>query len=162
MNMTSERLHFRPMTHDDIPLLLEIFSDPIAMQFYPNTKSAKETAAWVNWNAILYPNLGLHLLFKKETKEFIGQCGLVPQEVASQPELEIGYLLVRKHWGYGYATEAALFWRYYAQEILNQKRLISLIDPNNLPSQAVARRIGMHYEKTVSWHQKEHEVYAFP
>ena len=53
-----------------------------------------------------------------------------------QPEL--GWTLHPEHRGRGYATEAARAVRdWYAAA-----RLVSLIPPDNLPSQAVARRLG--------------------
>jgi RimJ/RimL family protein N-acetyltransferase len=47
------------------------------------------------------------------------------------------------HWGHGYATEAAIACREFAFREKLAPRLISLIHPENVRSQAVARRNGM-------------------
>ena len=62
-------------------------------------------------------------------------------------EHEIAYLLGSEWWGSGYATEAAAAIRDHARSQLGFDRLISLIDPENLASKAVALRIGMHHER---------------
>jgi [ribosomal protein S5]-alanine N-acetyltransferase len=56
---------------------------------------------------------------------------------------EIGYLIHRPYWRRGYATEAALGVRAHAFGPLGYPRVISLIRPENTPSQGVARKLGM-------------------
>ena len=79
----------------------------------------------------------------KESGEPIGQCGLTMQPSKDTEVLEIGYLFNRKFWHQGYATEAAAACKQYAFEVLNAKEVCSIICDMNLPSQNVARRIGM-------------------
>ncbi|TWJ98372.1 GNAT family N-acetyltransferase [Bacillus licheniformis] len=43
MIMKTDRLILRKMRRDDAENLLEIFSDPIAMEYYPSTKNEKQT-----------------------------------------------------------------------------------------------------------------------
>ena len=45
---------------------------------------------------------------EKATGRFLGQCGIIPQELEGMRQMEIAYLLARREWGHGYATEAAL------------------------------------------------------
>jgi RimJ/RimL family protein N-acetyltransferase len=58
------------------------------------------------------------------------------------PGLEIGWTLDKPHWGHGYATEAAAAAMRYAFLTQPVDRLISNIDPDNVASQSVARRLG--------------------
>jgi RimJ/RimL family protein N-acetyltransferase len=50
---------------------------------------------------------GLVALLRRDASEFVGQCGLLRQEVAGRPGLEVGYHLLPAARGRGYATEAA-------------------------------------------------------
>ena len=72
---------------------------------------------------------------------------ILVQDVEGAREHEIAYLLGSEWWGKGYATEAAAAIRDHARSQLGFDRLISLIDPENTASQAVALRIGMHHER---------------
>jgi RimJ/RimL family protein N-acetyltransferase len=58
-------------------------------------------------------------------------------------EIEIAWSLRREFWGKGIATEGAEAAVATALEHLSPARLISLIDPDNLRSVAVAKRLGM-------------------
>jgi RimJ/RimL family protein N-acetyltransferase len=58
----------------------------------------------------------------------------------AQPEL--GWALIRAHWGHGYATEAAAAIRSWACERRAIDRLVSLISPDNIRSERVAERLG--------------------
>jgi RimJ/RimL family protein N-acetyltransferase len=43
----TERMVLRQMEMDDVDDLMGIFSDPVAMRYYPNTKSCQEAEEWV-------------------------------------------------------------------------------------------------------------------
>ena len=61
---------------------------------------------------------------------------------AMWPGPELGYTLGKPFWGQGYATEAARAARYWAFSERDFPELISLIDPLNTASIAVATRCG--------------------
>lgn len=160
--LSTERLNVRKMNKNDKQNLLEIFSDPIAMKYYPSTKDEQETEKWINWTISNYSNFGsgLWIVEEKETGEFLGQCGIVLQKVDGIVEMEIGYLFARRAWGNGYATEAALACKKYGFEELGLTRMISLIDAGNAPSIRVAERIGMNWEKRINKWGKDLDVYS--
>jgi RimJ/RimL family protein N-acetyltransferase len=82
-------------------------------------------------------------------------------DVAGRQEVEIGYRLARSAWRQGYATEAARAVRDYAFFTLGIRRLIALIDPENLASVRVAEKIGMRYEKEVMLEGYEHPDHVY-
>lgn len=158
----TERLILRKMIQDDAGHLLEIFSDPEAMRYYPSTKNDNETREWINWTLNNYAKygVGLWIVEDKATGDFLGQCGIVPQEVDGETKMEIGYLFVRRAWGKGYATEAAMACKKYGFDHLNQSEMISLVDVHNIPSSKVAERIGMSVKKQINKWEKEILVYS--
>ncbi|MFD2043209.1 GNAT family N-acetyltransferase [Ornithinibacillus salinisoli] len=160
--LTTERLILREMTTDDVDKLMEIFSDPEAMKYYPSTKNKEQTIDWINWTLNNYAKygVGLWIVEDRETGDFLGQCGIVPQEVDGVTEMEIGYLFAKRVWGNGYATEAASACKNYGFEKLKLKKIISLPDVNNIPSTRVAERIGMEVEKKIVKWGKEVSVYS--
>ncbi len=50
--------------------------------------------------------------------------------------------------------------RDHAQSQLGFERLISLIAPDNVASQAVARRIGMHHERDLTFEGRPTSLFA--
>ena len=104
--------------------------------------------------------LGLQALLDKETGAFIGQCGLLKQEVNGKPEIEVGYHLIGRYWGMGYATEAAQMFRDYGFENSATESLVSIIHPLNEQSKKVAMRNGMKLVDTRTiFREQEYHLY---
>lgn len=161
--LETERLRLRPLKLTDVQNLMKIFSDPIAMEHYPGTKSEQEAKEWIEWNHSNYHsfNVGLWAVELRSTGEFIGQCGIVPQKIEGEMLMEIGYLFIRDHWSNGYATEAAKACLNYGISKCKFPKVISLIDPANQPSVAVATRIGMQKENRIHKWNRAIDVYSF-
>jgi [ribosomal protein S5]-alanine N-acetyltransferase len=160
--LETKRLVLRRMEMADVDDLMGIFSDPVAMRYYPGTKSREEAEEWVCWTLGSYRDhgFGQWVATLKGSGEFAGQCGLTVQEVEGKDEVEIGYLFLRRFWGRALATEAARAARDHGFHTLGYRRLVSLIDPGNLASRRVAEKVGMALEKTVWKWNKEVCVYS--
>ena len=63
-------------------------------------------------------------------------------KAGSHAQPELGWALIRAHWGHGYATEAAAAIRDWAHEFRSIEELVSLISSDNVRSQRVAERLG--------------------
>jgi RimJ/RimL family protein N-acetyltransferase len=139
------RLRLRPIELGDLDDLHEIFGDPIAMEFFPNTRSREETVPLVERSVAAHAKdgAGFFAMCSRGSGEVLGQCGLLWQEVDGEQELEIGYHCKRRHWRQGYTGEAALCLRDVAFDRHGRARVISLIRPGNEGSFGVARRLGM-------------------
>jgi RimJ/RimL family protein N-acetyltransferase len=161
--LETDRLFLRAFTPDDVDDLLGIFSDSEAMRYYPATKGREETIGWIDWNLRSYNEhgFGLWAAIRKDTAEFIGQCGLILQRnVDGHDELEIGYSFLRKQWNLGFATEAAIACRDFGFTTLDRAHLVSLIDPENEASKRVAQKVGMSREKEIARWGRRIQVYG--
>jgi len=151
--LETERLLIRRLIPDDLNDLFALYSDPEIRRYFPegvlNLEETKEELEWHMNGHPEHPELGLWATVHKETGKFIGRCGLLPWEIDGRLEVEIAYLLDKTFWGQGLATEAAKGILDYGFEKLNLTRLICLIDPENVASQHVAKRIGMTLERRV-------------
>jgi RimJ/RimL family protein N-acetyltransferase len=145
----TRRLAFRQMTADDLDDMAALLGDPEVMRYYPRPKDRDEALAWIDWNQRLYRQVGfgLWLITLRATGEFVGDCGLTPQEIEGTTDIEVGYHVRADLQGHGYATEAAAACRDYARDVLGVKRLIAIIVPDNIPSQRVAQKIGLSRER---------------
>ncbi|MCF6136347.1 GNAT family N-acetyltransferase [Pseudalkalibacillus berkeleyi] len=158
----TDRLRLRPLRESDRDHLMEIFSDPIAMKYYERTKSIQEAQDWIAWNHRNYHvyKVGLWAVVSAEDGHFLGQCGIVPQKVNDEILMEIGYSFIRDHWGKGFATEAARACLQHGFHTCEFPKMISLIDPNNKPSIAVAKRIGMERETQIMKWNRRIDIYS--
>ena len=159
--LETQRMVLREMEMADVAYLMRIFSDPVAMRYYPKTKSHEQAEEWVRWTLESYRDhgFGQWVAILKSSGEFAGQCGLTVQEVEGREEVEIGYLILRKFWGRGLATEVAIDARDHGFA-LGYRRLVSLVDTRNLASRRVAEKTGLTLEKEVWKWDKEVCVYA--
>lgn len=155
----STRLHFRRLCDDDLDALAEMFADPEVMRFSLNgTLDRTGTEEWLagHWERFDPEGpWGFRAVIEKETGEYAGHAGLLNQTVEGVEYPEVGYWLHRDHWGKGYATEAARAFRDHAFEVRGFDHVVSLILPDNLASQAVARRNGMVEEARQQWRDLE-------
>jgi ribosomal-protein-alanine N-acetyltransferase len=160
--LETERLYLRQYRKEDIHSLHSIFSDTETMEYYPTPFSLERTQNWVKKNQERYEEDGYGLwgVCLKETHELIGDCGLVKQKVDGSTEVEIGYHINKKYWSKGFATEAANGCKKYGFYQLGLNRLISIIDPRNVPSMRVAKKIGLIKEKESFIFNKKHYIYA--
>jgi ribosomal-protein-alanine N-acetyltransferase len=145
--METERLRLRPFAADlsDLDALYAIQSDPHHMRFYPHPFSREESRAWIERSLERQARLGSSLwaIDDKETGEFLGNCGTIPQVVDGVDEVEIGWSVTPRRARQGIATEAATAWRDRCFEVLGLDHVISLIRPENAASRGVAENIGM-------------------
>lgn len=62
------------------------------------------------------------------------------------PAVEIGWRLARRHWGLGFASEAAWTCLRCAFAQLRLEQVVSFTTESNLPSQKVMQAIGMQQD----------------
>jgi ribosomal-protein-alanine N-acetyltransferase len=162
--LETERLQLRPYTRGDLDDLASIVGDSVTMRYYPRPFSREDASNWIERNLRRYTEdgHGLWAMISKESNELVGNCGLVKQRVDEREEIEVGWLVARRHWNQGFATEAATACRDYGFGVLGLNRLISMIRPENEPSRRVAEKIGMLVEKELVWGNGDflHLVYA--
>ena len=143
----TERLLIRPLLKSDYQVWQEFIMDEVATRFFPDGWKLKpeKSEEWINLQLKRYEEnrYGLQALIEKQSGKFIGQCGLLTQSIDDQSELEIGYHLIRRFWGNGFATEAATVFKEIAFDNHLSESIISIIDLENSSSQKVAHRNGM-------------------
>lgn len=145
-DILTPRLRLRRLSAADWKDLATMLQDADVMYAYEHAFSDDEVSAWLDRQLVRYEKddgLGLLAVTRLEDGAFIGQCGLTYQNVNGRAVPEIGYLLKKKYWHQGYATEAASEVRDYAFTCLGFTEVWSIIRDTNLSSQAVAIRLGM-------------------
>lgn len=157
MKIETKRLILRELTMDDLEALALLSADPEVMFFSisgPTTdkEKVKEYLQKRIIDHYVQYGYGLYAIVHKERNCFIGYMGIVHQNIEGEDKIELGYRLFPNYWGQGLATEAALGVKQYAFNALGINELISIIDPRNVRSLAVARKVGMRYLKESIFH----------
>lgn len=128
--------------------LVEMGRDPEVMRFLGGTQSRAVSAEVSRRIADHWRTFGFGLWACLDPEDgrcfgFSGACRPGPQwDPPFGGEVEVGWRLGREGWGRGLATEGARL----ATEALSagdRRRVIAFVDPANLRSQSVARRLGM-------------------
>jgi ribosomal-protein-alanine N-acetyltransferase len=151
--LETRRLILRRLGEDDVEPLAAIHADPDVMRFIGGVRTRAQTQARLcdlieNQRRLGFSKWAVVL---RSTGELIGRCGPIVERIDGVSEVEVGYDIARSHWGRGLATEAARAAVEHCLSSLGLARVIALIHPQNVASQAVARRIGMTYERDVEW-----------
>ena len=151
--LQTPRLLLREFIPEDADALAQVLSDPETMRYYPAPYDRAGVEQWIARNRQRYveDGVGLWALELKSITEFIGDCGIIRQQVDGEHLYEIGYHLRR---------EAAIACREWALAHLKAERLISLIRPENMPSRRVAERNGMTIWKEIVWRGLPTLVYS--
>ncbi|MEM9647042.1 MAG: GNAT family N-acetyltransferase [Bacteroidota bacterium] len=159
----TERLRFRKLQKSDFDSWLPFYHDPKSTQFWDGLPRDPIQACQQQFDRIFEryeQDLGgMNALVLKSTNELVGICGLLVQQVDGINELEIGYSVLPKFWLNGFAFEAAHKCKIEAFDNNWSSSLISIIHVDNIPSQRVAEKNGMHLDKTTSY--KDNPVHIF-
>lgn len=145
--LQTPRLILRQFTEADAALILELNSDPEIVKYVhePTLKTIEHAQEILN-NIILpqyQNNLGRWAIHTKHNMDFIGWCGL--KHLPEPDEIDLGYRLMQKAWGHGYATEAAQASLEHGFNELNLKLITGRAHIENLASIKVLEKIGMDF-----------------
>ena len=160
--LETSRLGLRELVPEDLDFVAEMLGDPQVMRYYPKTYDRIEAQGCMGHQIEKYRRDG-HGLWRVSLRESdlpVGLVGLVHQEVDGQSFDEIGYLIHHPYQRRGYATEAALGVRRFAFEVRRLPHVVSLVRPENVPSVAVAQKLGMTPEREIRFGGFRHLVYG--
>ncbi len=148
--LETDRLILRTFKEADLDGMLEINQDPQVMKHFPNLVDKAGTKTLIDKINQHYLDYGytLYAVELKSTRAFIGFVGLLKPsfEAHFTPNTEIGWRLSSKHWGKGYAPEAAKAVLKYAFKVLDLPEVVSFTSATNTNSVRVMEKIGLKHD----------------
>lgn len=166
--LETERLQIRAWTPNDAPQAFEMYGDPEVARYLSGTPESsvesqrelleKLVAAY----AELDRGFGSFPLIEKSTGDLVGAILLKPlprnedleawrafrdDPTAIPPihEIEIGWHLARRHWGKGFAIEAAREAMAYGFDTLKLPEIDAVLYKENVRSRLITEKLGMDY-----------------
>ena len=141
--ITTKRLNLLPVTDDYAEDMFREFTPGITRYMIPSSpKDISETKAFIaETTKLRSQNTDLVLvILDKDTREFLGVCGLHPRQNPRQPEFGI-WLKASAH-GHGYGREAITGLYEWALQTIEADFFIYPVDKANIPSKKIPESLG--------------------
>lgn len=146
----TERFILREILPRDLNGMYELDSEPEVHKYLGNnpvkSKEESETIIQMVRQQYIDNGIGRWAIEDKETKEFVGWVGLklLKYEVNKLTNIhDIGYRLIKKHWGKGIASETAIVALKYAFETLQLEEIYASAHIENQASNKILQKLGL-------------------
>jgi RimJ/RimL family protein N-acetyltransferase len=147
--LETARLHLRPHRIHDFPACAAMWADAGVTRFIGGRPFSEEET-WArflryagHWSYLGY---GYWAIEERESGEFIGEIGFADFKREIEPSIkgtpELGWALLPRVHGRGFATEAVQAALQWGQDFLASPRVVCLIHPHNAQSIRVATKCG--------------------
>jgi RimJ/RimL family protein N-acetyltransferase len=156
--LSTERLQLRAFVEGDWQAMHAMLSDPEVIRYIPaGSASEEETREHVQALIVGHkdhpPRYNFAVVLRSEDA-FIGMCFLSIGSRAGEPrQADLGYLLDRRYWGQGYATEATRAVLDFGFRKLDLHRVYATCRPANVASSRVLEKLGMRREAHFRQHR---------
>jgi len=145
-SIQTPRLNLRPFTMEDVDPFYRVLTEPDILRYFPNS----DTPSYTRVENIIKAQLkhyeehhfGWWAVEEIDVGELIGWNGL--QYLPETNEVEVAYLLSRRKWGQGLASEGAQSSLQFGFKVLKLETIIGITHLENIASQKVLEKIGMH------------------
>ncbi len=161
--LETDRLRLRPFRRDDLDPYAELYADREVLQHIGGGPEPWDRGR--SWRHLAFimghwqlGGYGEWAIEHRASREFLGVVGFAAPE--GWPGFELAWILARRHWGNGYATEGALAALSCGFLAWRKEKVISLIHPENRASIRVAERIGEICEGSIQHFGREMLCYG--
>jgi RimJ/RimL family protein N-acetyltransferase len=157
-HLETERLILRELRETDIEPFFEMDSDPAVHKYLGNNPISTLEQALETINNIRrqYVELGIGrwAMIEKSSGNFIGWSGLKLVTEAWNGHInfhDVGYRLIPKYWGKGYATESCKAALEFGFNTMNLSEIIGTANQENKASRTVLEKCGLTFVEQFMW-----------
>jgi RimJ/RimL family protein N-acetyltransferase len=157
-HLETERLILRELRETDIEPFFEMDSDPAVHKYLGNNPISTLEQALETINNIRrqYVELGIGrwAVIEKSSGNFIGWSGLKLVTEAWNGHInfhDVGYRLIPKYWGKGYATESCKAALEFGFNTMNLSEIIGTANQENKASRTVLEKCGLTFVEQFMW-----------
>ncbi|MDP4574128.1 GNAT family N-acetyltransferase [Qipengyuania sp. G39] len=161
--LTTRRLRVRNWLPADVEAFHEHCNSEEVMKYLDGPSTKREIRREVAWYQQHQTRHGhtFWVVERKWDRAFLGFCGIIRVSERQSPldgKLEIGWRIRADKWRRGYAFEAATAVIDWAEWELPSSILYARIHQRNVPSQGLARKLGMRRARVIEAQQLPREV----
>jgi RimJ/RimL family protein N-acetyltransferase len=162
-NIETERLILRDMRLSDLEGMFELDSNPEVHKYLGNKPVKTKEASRKIIESVLKQyeerSIGRWVAIEKSTGDFIGWSGLRLNTEYNMNGFtkyyDVGYRLIPKYWGKGYATESGKAAVDYAFNIMKLPVVFATTEIGNEASHNALLKIGLHYVEDFYFEQEK-------
>lgn len=143
--METPRLLFREWRlDDDLDLAWQLFGDLQVTKLVGGPFSKAQVADRIHREMASLTLLGVQYwpIFLKDSREFVGCCGLKSRPIPQDGQFEMGFYILSKFHGKGLATEASRAVIHHSFTVLKASALFAGHHPMNHSSRNVLLKLG--------------------
>jgi RimJ/RimL family protein N-acetyltransferase len=160
----TDRLSIRFMSTGDSEFMLGLMNEPTWLQFIGDrgVRTIEDAHDYILSGPIdMYSRLGFgfYVVEIKKTGRAIGICGLAKRDFLDS--VDLGFALLPKYCGQGYAYESARGVLEYAKKELGLNRIVATVRSDNRASAKLLGKLGLRFEKTIRHPDGDRELDLF-
>jgi len=148
--LETERLVLRWLAEEDASFILELTNDPDWLRHIGDRgiRTVDDARGYIATGpAAMYARhgFGLYAVELRESATPIGICGLIKRDWLE--DVDVGFALLPRFRGKGYAREAASATLEYARGTLGLLRIAAIVSPGNDDSIRLLAKLGLGFER---------------
>ncbi len=148
----SDRLFLRELEITDAAFVLELVNEPAFIEFISDKKirtidqarTFVRNGPWTNQDR---DGFGQYAIQTKICGTTVGVCGLLERK--DHGLIDVGFALLARHWGNGYALEAARAVCAYGRKELRLEQIGGVVSPGNHASIRILEKLGMKANREI-------------
>jgi [ribosomal protein S5]-alanine N-acetyltransferase len=146
------RLILRQLTEEDAEFIVELLNDPAFLRFIGdrNVRTIEDARRYIlTGPTAMYARHGIGLLLveMKDSSTPIGICGLIKRDTLE--DIDVGFAFLPVYRGHGYAREATAAVLDHGRNTLGLRRIVAIVNPENVVSARLLHDLGFTFEQTV-------------
>jgi RimJ/RimL family protein N-acetyltransferase len=147
----TDRLRLEPIGVEHATDLFQLHLDPAIAEWWDTTWTPQDAAHQATRYGAGWADDGVSkwMAYDRITSELIGRGGITAMFLDGADRLEVGWAVLGRYWGLGYATEMGAAALSFAFDQLAASEVVAFTEPHNLRSRAVMGRLGMTYQRDI-------------
>ena len=156
------RLRLEPITEGHALDLWRLHDDASIARWYggawtreeADRRAAEMAGAWKT------DGVSKWIAYGRENSELIGRGGLSWKNVDGERRLEVGWAVIGRLWGEGYATEIGHAGLEFGFGHMRAAEIVAFTETDNARSRAVMERLRMRYLRDIEWEGDPFALYS--